>query len=104
MNLKSNVIKHWEDNLVRVQNRQWPLGGPAYCAYCQEYINQLCDGCPIATATGQRLCRNTPYTQIVEAFREVKSYPFSHNAEKYWNSLSEAIELELEFLHSLPED
>ena len=104
MNLKSKVIARWEKNLKKAKNRQWPITGPMYCAYCREYINQLCDGCPIATVTGQRLCRETPYTQIVEAIREIKSYPFSLDVGKYWNSLSEAIELELEFLHSLPED
>ena len=104
MNLKSKVIKHWEANLENAQARELPNTGPDECYYCLTYIDRLCNGCPIKNATGKHLCRDTPYIEVVEALRQLKSYIGYPSERSYWNYLIKAIEKELEFLHSLPED
>ena len=104
MNLKSKVIKHWEANLENAQARELPNTGPYECYYCLTYIDRQCNGCPIKTATGQRMCRDTPYAQVMEALVQLKSYIGCPSEESYWDPLIKAIEKELEFLHSLPED
>jgi hypothetical protein len=107
MSLKDQVIEHWEENLSRVRNKQLPNIGAKECAYCQEYDypspSIKCWGCPIQNATGMPLCRATPYPCVSKLTEEI----FMNDGEAHretWPALIRAVEEELEFLRSLPDD
>jgi hypothetical protein len=105
MNLKSKVIKHWEENLERVKNKERPCTGSATCAYCQKYIETDCIDCPIQIATDKVRCRGTPYPLVMKVVEKLRELHFSSNVESsLWAELTSAVEAELEFLRSLPND
>lgn len=101
MSLKQQVIEHWEENLRRAKEGKRIDISSSSCAYCREYKadpfqkydQPPCVGCPVKSKTGKTLCNDTPYV-------EVKSISLS----KLKLGLVEAVERELIFLRSLPED
>jgi hypothetical protein len=65
------------------------------CPLCEKFMNdesRFCDGCPVATATGERGCRNTPY----DAWSRADDTGFADTPEKVALAVAE-----LDFLKSL---
>ena len=106
MNLKNEVIKHWEENLEKAKNAQLPALGRNYCLYCKVYSNSTgCGRCPIKAKTGENYCSGTPYYRVTFEAKMVKRRQLSGVLHCIiWKNLIAAIEKELEFLRSLPED
>lgn len=65
------------------------------CPLCEKFMNdesRFCDGCPVATATGERGCLNTPY----DAWSRADDTGFADTPEKVALAVAE-----LDFLKSL---
>ena len=106
MSLKHEVITHWEENLKRVRRKIFPDISAGSCAYCQEYADLDCEGCPVKTATGEDSCRSTPYSRVARAKARfcLSVPPIRDRTPPSWAELTAAVEDELKFLRSLPED
>ena len=53
-------IEHWKRLATGKRQPHEDLGAD-HCALCVLYMNNGCQGCPVARATGERYCRGTPY-------------------------------------------
>ena len=83
-------------------------GGSDNCALCREYFDDNCEGCPVAEATGDTHCYDSPY----DAWRDleppdVEVKTEAGSSERFSRPLSEkafaAARGELEFLKALHE-
>ena len=106
MNLKNEVIKHWEENLKKAENAQLPTLGRGACLYCRIYANPTeCGRCPIKAKTGENYCTGTPYYRVTFEAKMVKERRLAGVSHRIiWKNLIAAIKEEIAFLHSLPED
>ena len=106
MNLKNEVIAHWEENLENAKNRELPALGRHSCLYCKVYFKLTgCGRCPIKAQTGKDSCTGTPYYRVaLEAERITRHQLAGVSDYIIWENLITAIEKEIEFLQSLPED
>ena len=98
--LWDRVIKHWEENVERVEKGDKPRLGCLYCAFCVEFNMKsskmskvCCIGCPIAEWTGQEFCKGTPYVNLYNLSLNVRSQA----------QVVKAVQAELTFLKGLRE-
>lgn len=70
--LKASIAK-WDRNAVAETPEDYRTG-PADCALCRLFNDQhvslfrdLCRGCPVMAATGERFCQGTPYRSAERA-------------------------------------
>lgn len=84
-------IKHWEENVEAAEDGEEISIDIYACALCVRFFHRLnCQGCPIKEATGQRVCKGTPYEDAVEAVED-----------NDYEAVLTASRAELEFLKSL---
>lgn len=62
------IVQAYEEGATRVRD-----GGPDTCAFCHQYMDKACVGCPIAAYSGNVLCGNTPY----DKYRPRTSRPYT---------------------------
>ena len=98
--LWDRVIKHWEENVERVEKGDKPRLGCLHCAFCVEFnikssktSKVCCIGCPIAEWTGQEFCKGTPYVNLHNLSLNVRSQA----------QVVKAVQAELTFLKGLRE-
>jgi len=65
------VIKHWQRLLACTTADDVEVEGyhDWSCAYCRQYLDNDCQGCPIFEDTGQEGCHGTPYYLAFEKLR-----------------------------------
>lgn len=76
--------------------------GPVNCPLCQMFMQNECEGCPVAIASEATCCDNTPYEMFSAVAERV-------SADKDWRTFSRATspeakaaaQAELDFLKSL---
>lgn len=90
-----SAIAHWEENLASA-----PDGvsvGVRRCALCNLFLQEACEGCPVAEATGQTRCNNSPYMGVLDALDIWDSEQSEDNSQ----NVKQAVQAELDFLKSL---
>ena len=94
-------IRHWEENVSAHMAAEVSTSA-SDCALCVIYrrwnrrrTDIICDGCPVAHATGQPYCADTPYIKAHNAWDEWIS---GYATREDWRKAAQA---ELEFLKAL---
>lgn len=91
--LKGSIEK-WED----VRDRKIADKGPTNCPLCQLFFaNPGCFGCPVAAASGDSCCDQTPY----EEWGVHQAHHDEHVQRVYCEECEEHAQNEVDFLKSL---
>ncbi len=65
-------IEHWQENesALRVGDASISAGDCALCRMFRTDCMDQCKGCPVAEATGDILCKFSPYEEASEAYHD----------------------------------
>jgi hypothetical protein len=75
--LGEEVLEHWT-RIVACKTKTDVMKegtGVTSCAFCREYYDYGCKGCPVYEDTGQTLCNGTPYDAVLQTLYEEKRLP-----------------------------
>ena len=90
-------IKHWEENLQRVQNKELPKVSASDCNLCNLYYKvspYRCKDCPISIFVMAPGCLRTPYPEITKVLSTIHIF-------EEWDTLEKLVQEEIDFLKSL---
>ncbi len=92
-------IQHWQDNVDADHPNGTSVAAEA-CALCAMFWKRDCIGCPVFKATGEYLCKESPYFAAADACESWAQKPLVRNRRRIWRQRARAM---LRFLKALKE-
>lgn len=77
--------------------------GSQSCPLCDKFMSMSgpCGGCPVKERTQQNYCKATPHDGAIKALRALSGIADAKRRGDLLKELVDAIQLEIDFLHSL---